>query len=72
MKTKYNYLKVIQSCFGNGWDDESIYFTNSKGRFPNKDERTLFKHDLKEYALATGNRIRVIKRREANKSGKFF
>ena len=68
MKTKYKYLKVIQSCCGNGWEDESIYFTDSKGRFPNKDEREIFRHDLKEYCLATGNRIRVINRREANES----
>lgn len=68
MKTKYNYLKVIQSCFGKGWDDESIYFTDSRGQFLNHDERTLFKHDLKEYALATGNRIRVINRREVNQA----
>ncbi len=71
MKTKYKYFKIIQSHFGNGWDDESIYFTDSKGRFLNSEERALFKHDLKEYALATGNRIRVINRREANKSGEF-
>ena len=68
MKTKYKYLKVIQSRFGIGWDDESIYFTDSQGRFLNSEERTLFKHDLKEYRLATGNRIRVINRREANES----
>lgn len=63
---KYKYLKVIQSYFGNGWDDESIYFTDSKGRFPNKEERAIFKHDFKEYCFATGNRVRVVSRREAN------
>ena len=32
MKTnKYNYLKVIQQNYGQGWEDVSEYETNSQG-----------------------------------------
>jgi len=57
---KYNYLKVIQQNYGQGWEDVSEYETNSQG--VTKDSN-LLKHDLKEYRLM-GYNTRVIKRKE--------
>ena len=61
MKTKkYNYIKVIQQYFGNGWEDVSEYEANSNGAAIDK---KLILHDLREYRL-TGYPTRVIFRRE--------
>lgn len=63
MKTnKYTYLKVIQQNYGQGWEDNSEYQTNSKGIAI---DRELLKADLKEYKL-TGYPTRVIKRKQLN------
>ena len=63
MKTKkFNYIKVIQQHYGQGWEDVSEYEANSNGT--TKDRKTLL-HDLKEYRL-TGYLTRVIFRREKN------
>lgn len=61
MRTKkYEYLKVIQQFFGNGWEDVSEYEANSNGTA--KDKKLLL-HDLREYRL-TGYPTKVIFRRE--------
>ena len=75
MKTnKYNYLKVIQQNYGQGWEDVSEYETNSQGvpkeytdKVLNKygHKLSLLSHDLKEYRLL-GYPTRVIKRKELN------
>ena len=57
---KYNYIKVIQQYFGNGWEDVSEYEANSNGTA--KDKKLLL-HDLREYRL-TGYPTKVIFRRE--------
>ena len=44
-KTKYLYLKIIQSNFGYGWEDESEYETDS-AFYPKNNE--LFKKDYKD------------------------
>lgn len=74
---KYNYLKVIQQNYGQGWEDVSEYETNSQGtpkefvqtkmasgNFINT-KTSLLSHDLKEYRL-TGYSTRVINRKELN------
>lgn len=73
--TKYNYLKVIQQHYGQGWEDVSEYecnsafinseksgsfYTDKHGRLR---ERSLIAHDLAEYRL-TGYPTRLINRRE--------
>lgn len=68
--TKYNYLKVIQQNYGQGWEDVSEYETNSTGtpkEYTNKTvgrrKLSLLAHDLKEYRL-TGYPTRAIFRKE--------
>ena len=71
--TKYNYLKVIQQHYGQGWEDVSEYETNSAGhpkeftdlKMKNGVKMSLLFHDLKGYRL-TGYRTRVIRRKELN------
>lgn len=65
MANKYNYLKVIQQNYGQGWEDVSEYETNSQGtpKELHTDGKSLIKHDLKEYRL-TGYCTRVIRRKE--------
>ena len=73
MKTnKYNYTKVIQQHYGQGWEDVSEYETNSNGRHKEfipatekEPKKTLLMHDLNEYRL-TGYPTRVIRRKEPN------
>lgn len=69
--TKYNYLKVIQQHYGQGWEDVSEYEANSAGipkelcdKLTDKGRKqSLLSHDLKEYRL-TGYPTRVIFRKE--------
>ena len=58
--TKYNYLKVIQQHYGQGWEDASEYEANSTG---NAKDKKLLIHDLKEYRR-TGYPTRTIFRKE--------
>lgn len=73
-QNKYDYSKVIQQHYGQGWEDVSEYetdsqylnfeksgcfYTDSKGR---QKEYSLIGYDLKEYRL-TGYPTRLIKRR---------
>lgn len=71
---KYNYLKVIQQNYGQGWEDVSEYETDSQGmpkqfqEFPkvdgvSKPKISLLRLDLREYKL-TGYSTRVIIRKE--------
>lgn len=72
--TKYNYLKVIQQNYGQGWEDVSEYQTDSvgtniemSGKFKilkngRQIELAAITHDLKEYNLS-GYPTRVIKRK---------
>lgn len=70
MVRKYEYHKVIQQNYGQGWEDVSEYETNSLyvpteklfANDPSRKTTTLLKHDLKEYRL-TGCPTRVINRR---------
>jgi hypothetical protein len=63
MKTnKYNYFKVIQQNYGQGFEDVSEYQTNSQGITK---DRELLKHDLKEYRLM-GYPTRVVQRKMLN------
>lgn len=72
MKTnKYNYSKVIQQNYGQGWEDVSEYETNSQGapkeytdKVLNKygHKQSLLSHDLREYKF-TGYPTRVIFRK---------
>ena len=71
---KYNYLKVIQQQYGQGWEDVSEYETDSQGApievsdkpSPKGKRESLLHHDLREYRT-TGYPTRVIKRREVIK-----
>ena len=58
--TKYNYIKVIQQHYGQGWEDVSEYEANSTG---SARDRKLLIHDLKEYRR-TGYPTRTIFRKE--------
>lgn len=74
---KYEYLKVIQQHYGQGWEDVSQYETDSQFRnfeksgsfFTNKygrqQERSLIAYDLKEYRF-TGYPTRLICRKVLN------
>ena len=76
MKTlKYNYIKVIQQNYGQGFEDVSEYITNSQG-YPigtttivdlgtKKGFITLLAYDLIEYRLL-GYATRVVNRRVKN------
>lgn len=76
-QNKYNYYLVIQQNYGQGWEDNSHYLTNSKGipsemsgKFrEGKNGRqypiSLFKADLNEYFF-TGYATRSIFRKELN------
>lgn len=61
-RRKYNYLKVIQQHYGQGWEDVSEYEANSQ--FIAQD-RNLLKHDMKEY-ISLGYPSRIINRKEVN------
>lgn len=83
MKTnKYNYLRVIQQNYGQGWEDVSEYEATSSGKpleytkinavsektgLPKIRLVSLLSQDLKEYQL-TGYSTRVIFRKELNES----
>lgn len=73
---KYNYIKVIQQNYGQGWKDVSEYECNSSGMPKefihydkvdgiSKPSISLIRHDLKEYRLM-GYATRVIKRKVLN------
>lgn len=74
---KYNYLKVIQQHYGQGWEDVSEYEANSQGittemsgKFTTskngvKRPISALTHDAAEYRLL-GYPTRVIFRKEAN------
>ena len=73
---KYEYYRVIQQHYGQGWEDVSRYETGSdyishenSGQFYTTKsgttrERSLIAHDLNEYRL-TGYPTRVINRKTA-------
>ena len=76
--TKYNYIKVIQQNYGQGWEDVSEYETNSQGTpkelhkptkygIIHKGKQSLLLYDLKEYRL-TGYATRVIQRKKLNEN----
>lgn len=68
MKRKYSYCKVIQGNYGYGWDDESFYETNSSYTFRTNPERAFFRDDLRRYKENSPGSIRVVNRRELNRS----
>lgn len=68
---KYDYLKVIQQHYGQGWEDVSEYETDSTGtpkeyepkkEWEKRPKSTLY-HDFIEYR-ATGYPTRIIRRKE--------
>ena len=64
---KYNYLRVIQQNYGQGWEDASTYETDSNyitKEMTNNGKSLLF-HDYKEY-VRLGYPTRVISRKELN------
>ena len=75
-KNKYEYNKVIQQNYGQGFEDVSFYPCNSQGvvsemsgkfkelRTGRKRELTLLEHDLAEYRYKCEYVTRVIFRRE--------
>ena len=75
MQTKYNYFKVIQQNYGQGWEDVSFYETKSDYISLEKSGKTkvnkygktvdisLIAHDLAEYRLL-GYATRLINRKE--------
>lgn len=68
---KYNYIKVIQQNYGQGWEDASEYEATSTGMpkeisdklSPKGKKETLLMHDLREYRLL-GYPTKVIFRKE--------
>ncbi len=66
MKTsnKYEYYKVIQQNWGNGWDDVDQYWSNSKGELLNPADIRAFKDNLKAYRLNQPVPTRVVFRKE--------
>lgn len=73
-KLKYNYIKVIQQQYGQGWEDVSEYEATTTGQAkemsdklsPKGRKETLLMHDLREYRLM-GYPTRTILRKEINK-----
>ncbi len=71
---KYNYIKVIQQNYGQGWEDVSEYEATSQGAAiepsdklsPKGRKESLFMHDLREYSFM-GYSTRSIFRKELNK-----
>ncbi len=75
---KYEYSKVIQQHYGNGWEDVSTYETGSDyinreksgswriNKYGRRVEISLIQYDLAEYRL-TGYPTRLINRRELKK-----
>lgn len=72
-QTKYNYARVIQQHYGQGWEDVSEYETNSgywkleqsKTLSPTGKKESLLSHDLREYKTL-GYPTRVINRKTLN------
>ena len=76
--TKYQYFKVIQQHYGQGWEDVSFYSCNSQGitteksgkfkelKNGRKRELSLLEFDLSEYKYKCYYPTRVIFRRELN------
>ncbi len=65
--TKYDYTKVIQQSYGQGWEDVSEYEADSQGltkefTTTNGKREKLITHDLREYRTL-GYPTRVIFRR---------
>ena len=70
-QNKYTYLAVIQQNYGFGWEDNSVYLTDSKGNGLDFDlvnglYISNLKHDFNEYKM-TGYPTRIIKRKQLNK-----
>ena len=75
MTTKYNYFKVIQQNYGQGWEDVSFYETKSDyinfeksgktrvNKYGKTVEISLISHDIAEYRLM-GYPTRLINRKE--------
>ena len=73
---KYNYYRVIQQNYGQGWEDVSFYPSNSQyiiidnhsgvfftNKYGRQQEKSILSHDLAEYRLS-GYPTRVINRKE--------
>lgn len=68
---KYEYSKVIQQNYGNGYEDVSMYKTNSTNTIKDKSELNCYRNDLKEYKLM-GYPTRVINRKTKLKQMESF
>lgn len=66
--TKYQYFKVIKQKYSSeyGFEDVSVYETNSNFSFKTNEERETFKSDLKEYKTL-GYPVSVTRRRNLRK-----
>ncbi len=60
---KYNYFRVIQQHYGQGWEDVSYYGCINSSFGMDKETRDLLSHDFKEYRLM-GYATRIISRKE--------
>lgn len=75
MSNKYEYYRVIQQNYGQGWEDVSFYETKSNfisfeksgktkvNKYGKVVEISLIQHDLNEYRL-TGYPTRLINRKQ--------
>lgn len=63
---KYEYFAVIQGNFGQGWEDISIYATDSNYHMRDKTQIGIVKHDIQEYRASSQGIYRVIYRRVRN------
>lgn len=66
--TKYNYKKIIQGHFGQGWEDVIEYNATSTGSMT-REERELLKNDLKEYKASGQGSYKVIFRKTLKSKG---
>lgn len=74
-QNKYNYLRVIQQHYGQGWEDVSEYPSKFNGicieqsdkPSPKGRKESLLSHDLREYRF-TKYPTRVISRKELIKN----
>ena len=61
---KYNYLKIIQVDYGQGWEDVDAHECDSTGWINNPEARTLLKFNMRAYQENELRPYRIIFRRE--------
>lgn len=61
---KYNYYKVIQGNYGQGWNDEDFHECDNTGFIRTKEARDALKTNLKAYRENGDGSYHVITRKE--------